>query len=74
MAAYVLAFLMEATIVSAQVPMGIDPRDCDHRELAYLGAGGGISYYRCRGCGKAVIEERGRRWMIRNAESELPAR
>ncbi len=54
--------------------MGIDPRDCDHRELAYLGAGGGISYYRCRGCGKAVIEERGRRWMIRSTASELPGR
>jgi len=48
--------------------------DCDHRDLAYLGAGGTVSYYRCRLCGKAVIEERGRRWMIRNAESELPAR
>ena len=69
-----LDFLMAATIVTARVPMGIDPRDCDHRELAYLGAGGGISYYRCRGCGKAVIEERGRRWMIRSEESELAAR
>ncbi len=69
-----LAFLMAATIVTGQIPMGIDPRDCDHRELAYLGAGGGISYYRCRGCGKAVIEERGRRWMIRSTASELPGR
>ena len=74
MAAGVLLHLMAATIVTAQVPMGIDPRDCDHCELAYLGAGGGVSYYRCRGCGKAVIEERGRRWMIRSEESELAAR
>jgi hypothetical protein len=70
MAGRVLAFLMAATIVSEQVPTRTDPRDCDHLELAYLGAGGGISYYRCRGCGKAVIEERGRRWMIRGPRDE----
>jgi len=57
-------------MAGGSVPMRIDPRDCDHRELAYLGAGGTVSYYRCRRCGKAVIEERSRRWVLRGAGDE----
>lgn len=38
---------------------------CDHAELAYLGHGGNASYYRCRACGAAVIEQRGRTWTLR---------
>jgi len=61
---------VEATMESARVQTRIDPKACDHRELAYLGAGGSVSYYRCRLCGKAVIEEQGRRWMIRGIGEE----
>jgi len=55
-------------MVNVQIPTPIDPRTCDHRELAYLGAGGAVSYYRCRRCGKAVIEERSRRWVLRESD------
>jgi len=56
---------MVATIASGLAQVPIRPRDCDHRELAYLGVGGTVSYYRCRTCGAAVIQERNRRWVLR---------
>ena len=55
---------MAATMESVQVHTRIDPKACEHRELAYLGAGGSVSYYRCRICGTAVIQERNRRWVL----------
>ena len=61
---------MAATMESVQVRTRIDPRTCEHRELAYLGAGGSVSYYRCRVCGTAVIQERSRRWVIRGIGEE----
>ena len=61
---------MAATMESVRVPTRIDPKICEHRELAYLGAGGSVSYYRCRICGTAVIQERSRRWVIRGIGEE----
>ena len=63
-------YSMAATLETVRVQTRIDPKTCDHRELAYLGAGGSVSYYRCRTCGTAVIQERGRRWMLRGIGEE----
>ena len=61
---------MATTMENVRVQTRIDPKACDHRELAYLGAGGNVSYYRCRICGTAVIQERNRRWMLRGIGEE----
>jgi hypothetical protein len=62
--------IMAATMDGSAGQTRIGLADCDHRNLAYLGAGGTVSYYRCRLCGKAVIEERRRRWVIRGIGEE----
>ncbi len=74
MAAEVVGLVMAATMASVPVPVRTDTWDCDHRELAYLGEGGTVSYYRCRRCGKAVIEERSRRWVLRGPGDETLGR
>jgi len=66
----VFQWIVVATIETEQVPTRRRLADCDHRDLAYIGAGGSVSYYRCRVCGKAVIEERSRRWVIRATGEE----
>jgi len=67
---HVVHVSMAATMESIRIQTRIDPKSCDHRELAYLGAGRSVSYYRCRVCGTGVIQERSRRWVLTGVGEE----
>lgn len=39
---------------------------CDHPDVAFLGRGGSALYYRCVGCGTALIVQGGGLWALRS--------
>jgi len=50
------------------------PASCDHISLEFLGSGGRTIYYRCSVCGRALIEEGNRRYVLRQTAREASDR